>query len=257
MPSIEIAESPGVDKNGASRPTEDRVIALGNAVVLLDGATASHPGRPSPAWYADTLAHRIACGLRADPDAPLADVLGAAIEWIRDEHRLTPRRAPSSTVAITRWTADRLDSLVLADSPIAVFGPSTMDTYEVLADDRLAVLRDAGRLPTVAAVDELRNTEGGFWVAEADPSAARHALVDSRPLDSVGAVALASDGVSAGVDDYGLFDWRELRESATKNGADAVLRAIRRAERGDPDRTRWPRGKVHDDQALAIVDFTR
>ena len=35
----------------------------------------------------------------------------------------------------------------------------------------------------------------------------------------------------------------------------AVLEKVRAAERADTQRKRWPRGKVHDDQALALVEF--
>ncbi|MDR6597044.1 hypothetical protein J2S66_005428 [Saccharothrix longispora] len=67
---------------------------------------------------------------------------------------------------------------------------------------------------------------------------------------------LATDGVACGVDDYSLFaDWREVAEITSENGPEAVLDAIRVAESGDPDRTKWRRSKVHDDQALAFVRF--
>src|SRR5206468_7459019 len=111
--------------------------------------------------------------------------------------------------------------------------------------EHVAAVRSSG-----AALDQWRNTEGGFWVAEADPEAATHAYTASRPLSTVDSVILASDGVSCGVDDYRLFpDWPAVLELATRQGVRHVLDTVRAAERSDPDGKSWPRPKPHDDDA--------
>ena len=252
MPVIEVAEQAGVGADGCPRPSEDHLLVLDNAVVLLDGATAPSPDVPSGGWYAGLLSARLADGLRAAPEADLAAVLAASIAAVAEENGLRPGASPSSTVAIVRWTEDRLDGLVLADSPIVVFGRSGP---QLLADDRIASLRGDGKLQTGHDVRVRRNAEGGFWVAEADPTAAGKAVTASWPLPVVETVLMATDGVSTGVDDYHLFDWPQARALARDRGAHAVLKAVREAEEGDPDRIRWPRPKRHDDQALAVLDF--
>jgi hypothetical protein len=252
MPEIEVAERAGVGIDGLPRPTEDHVVVLENAALLLDGATSPSPELPSGGWYAGLLADRLADGLRTRPGADLAHLLGEAIGGVATAHGLCPGASPSSTVAMIRWTDERVEGLVLADSPIVVFGRSGT---EVLADDRLATLRGKGKLTTGADVRALRNTETGFWVAEADPSAARHALCRRWPVDTVDTVLLATDGVSAGVDDYRIFDWPQALGIARAQGLPAVLDAVRAAEHGDPHGHRWPRVKRHDDQALIMVDF--
>ena len=68
------------------------------------------------------------------------------------------------------------------------------------------------------------------------------------------ALLLGTDGVSCGVDDYGLFDWAQAFDLARETGPQAVLAVVREAEAGDPDGVRWPRPKRHDDQALVLVD---
>lgn len=225
-----------------------------NAVVLLDGATAAPGDTLSGGWYARRLAERIGTELSADPSGELDALLGTAIAGVAAEHRLRPRSAPSSTVAMLRWTGDRVDALVLADSPVVVFTGAGTD---VLADTRLADLRRAGLLRTRAAVDALRNTRDGFWVAEADPAAAGQALRRSWRRADVAAVVLATDGVSVGVDQYRVLDWPGVLDLGLATGADAVLDVVRTAERADPSAARWPRPKRHDDQALAVLDFTR
>jgi hypothetical protein len=254
VPEIEVAEQAGVGADGNPRPTEDYVAVLDNAVLLLDGATSPNPDLPPGGWYANLLVRRLTDLLTTTPDADLGAILEQAIAEVADEHGLTPGNAPSSTVAIVRWSEDRVDGLVLADSPIVAFGQSSPD---VLADDRLVSLREKGKLRTGADVRSQRNADGGFWVAEADPAAAREAIRRSWPRESVTTMLLASDGVSIGVDEYRLFDWPEALEMALNHGTQSVLDAVRTAEKQDPDGERWPRAKRHDDQALVLLDFTR
>ncbi|GAB3585162.1 protein phosphatase 2C domain-containing protein [Amycolatopsis endophytica] len=244
-----MAERAGVGLDGHPRPSEDRVVVLDHAVAVLDGATSSDPTQPSGGWYAERLASRLAHELTGDGDLPA--VLRRAIAGVANAEGLRPGLSPSSTVAIVRWTAERVDSLVLADSPIVAFG----QTVDLLADDRLVILRRGGRLRTRQAVRSLRNHPDGFWVAEADPGAAAHALTSSRPRAGLDAVILATDGVSCGVDDYGLFTWTEALHLARAKGLNAVLDAVRAAEDSDPDARRWPRAKRHDDQAIVLVEF--
>lgn len=246
MPEITTAERAGVGRDGLPRPTEDRIVLLPNAVALLDGATSPTPRERDGGWHSRHLAAELT---HLADDHDLADQLARAIARLAAAHGLTPGDSPSSTVAITRWTDTAVDVLVLADSPVVVF---TDTGVEVVADNRLRDLR--GR---VDRITDWRNREHGWWVAEADPAAAREAVRASWPRDRVRAVLMATDGVSCGVDDYGLFaDWRTVLRITSENGPEAVLDEIRAAEEGDADRTKWPRPKVHDDQALAVIRFT-
>jgi hypothetical protein len=271
-PRIEVAERPGVGLDGAVRPSEDVVVVLPNAVVLLDGATSLDPALPSGGWFAARLAGELAGRLTGYPATDLADLLAAAIKAVARDHDLVPGRSPSSTVAILRWTDDVVEGLVLADSPIVAFTDAGPD---LLADERLAAMpRGSGYRDRLAAgegygddhlvalraaattVGRLRNQEGGFWVAEADPDAAYYAERRTWRRSDVSAVLMASDGVSCGVDTYRVFpDWADLRRLAGEQGPEAVLDAVRAAELSDPDGTRWPRAKPHDDQALVVAEF--
>ena len=270
---VEVAERPGVGVDGGHRPSEDVVAVLPNAVVLLDGATSLRPGLRSGGWYASVLSGQLAGRLTGYPSMDLADLLAAAIRTVARDHGLAPGESPSSTVALVRWNDEVVEGLVLADSPIVA---ETTDGVVVLEDDSIANLPRPGpgyraRLrggegygedhlaalrTSAAAVGRLRNTDGGFWVAEADPDAAYQARRATWPRETVRKVLLASDGVACGVDDYGIFpDWAAVFGLVADRGADAVLDAVRAAEESDPDGARWPRPKPHDDQALAVVDF--
>ncbi|WP_447004682.1 protein phosphatase 2C domain-containing protein [Saccharothrix isguenensis] len=248
MPEITTAERPGVGRDGLPRPTEDRIVRLANAVVLLDGATSPTPRERDGGWHSRNLARELAAG-RSHLDGDLADDLARAIERLARHHGLIPGDSPSSTVAITRWTDTAVDVLVLADSPVVVF---TDDGPQVVADNRLRDMRGK-----VDRITDWRNHEHGWWVAEADPTAAHRAVRASWPRDRVRAVVMATDGVSCGVDDYGLFDdWQIVFDVTAEKGPEAVLDEIRAAEADDADRRKWPRPKIHDDQALAVIRFT-
>ncbi|ONI82425.1 hypothetical protein ALI22I_40770 [Saccharothrix sp. ALI-22-I] len=248
MTEITIAERAGVGADGLPRPTEDRIVRLPNAVVLLDGATSPTPRERDGGWHSRHLAGEFEQLPGLDGD--LADELARAIERLARKHALTPGNSPSSTVAITRWTETDVDVLVLADSPVVVF---TDTGAEVVADTRLRDMRGK-----VERITDWRNREHGWWVAEAEPAAAHRAVRASWPRDRVRAVLMATDGVSCGVDDYGLFtDWQTVLHITSEKGLETVLDEIRAAEASDPDRTKWSRSKVHDDQALAVIRFTR
>lgn len=272
MPTVQCAEADGVGLDGATRPSEDRIAILPNAVLLLDGATNLVPGRRSGGWYAGELITTLQQALRDQPSAPLPDLLATSISVVAQANQLTIGDSPSATVAMLRWSPSTVDALVLADSPVVALTAAGPD---VVADTRLATLpRRGGGYRTrlaegggfgddhvaamrtgAAATGRLRNVPGGFWVAEADPAAAHQAVTRSWPRDAVRAAVLASDGVSCGVDDYALFDWPEVFTTVAEQGCAAVLDRVRAAERADPDGVRWPRPKVSDDQALAYVNF--
>lgn len=243
-----MAEQAGVGPDGQARPSEDVVVVLPDSVVLLDGATsAEHP--PGP--YAVALVAQLAGRLTAAPEIGLVDHLAGAIRAVARHHGHTPGASPSSTVAIARWTESTVEALVLGDSPVVAFHPDGGHT--VVSDTRLRDLRPVPEGDVAA----LRNRDGGFWVAEALPAAARRAVLRRWPRAEVTDLLVASDGVSCGVDDYGVLTWPSAVDLARTTGPYAVLDAVRTAEDSDPHGLRWPRRKRHDDQSLAWVDFSR
>jgi hypothetical protein len=202
----------------------------------------------------------------------LSSVLAEAIAAVRDGFGLAPGNSPYSTASIVRWSEDEIEALVLGDSPAAV--RTHKGSVDVLSDERLAGTAtaeraayrehltgghgfDAAFAELVAAVQRQERTQfnrdGGFWVAEADPSAAEHALTRTWPAERVTDVALMSDGASAAVTDYGLVDWATLFDEVRAQGAGGWLAGIHGAEAADPDGRRWPRTKRHDDKSVLLL----
>ncbi|WP_433513765.1 protein phosphatase 2C domain-containing protein [Nonomuraea sp. CA-143628] len=268
LPRIHTAARPGV----AHSLNEDLIITLPNAVIVLDGATSVEHGPGSGGWYADVLGRALARRLPA-PRCSLPHLLADAIADIVRTHQLQPSRSPSAALTMTRWDDNHVDALVLCDTTLAVLDGD--NEVMLLHDDRLhridnpvraAYLRSIGdgasfdseRLREMQAITRAhRNRDGGYWVAEATPDAAFHALCHSWPREQVHALALATDGAASAVTPYQVMScWPQLIAAVLEHGPDTVLDAAHHAEAGDLRARRWPRFKVHDDKALAIADFT-
>lgn len=263
------AERPG----NAHRSSEDRVFTTGNAAIVLDGASQPEPAERDGGWIADTLGRFLRDRLSASPTIDLSDLLAEAIATITYQYSLTPKQSPSTTVCMARWHDDSLDALVLGDSPIAVLtrhGESLL-----LRDDRLSRIAseerqafqrvDPGSFGTqrsqewrnlVDAQRIQRNVPGGYWIAEAVPDAATHAHRAQWNLDDTTAVMLMTDGVSSGVDRYGVpATWRDSFNIASHDPY-ALIDLIHSTEEADSKGVRWPRSKCHDDKAMVIVEFS-
>lgn len=258
--TIKVAQLPG-----GNEPTEDRVFIAPNAVIVLDGATQLRKLERDGGWIAHELGQRLIDGLVRSPEVALDDLLEAALYELVEVHQLQPATSPSTTVNIVRLTATTVDVLVLCDSPVAI---RHMDgKVHAIRDDRIghvlsAIGRPVGRHrlgdskwdDALSEFESLRNTSDGFWVASANPRAAREAITQSIPREDVVAILSMTDGVSVGVDRYGSpASWLEAFSLAEDLGPHAVLELVQTAENQDLDCVRWPRTKPHDDKILAIV----
>ncbi|MEU8622057.1 protein phosphatase 2C domain-containing protein [Streptomyces sp. NPDC048623] len=249
------------------RANEDFATWNDRVVVLLDGA-----GMPSElqapcvhgvAWFARTLGTAM-CSL-ARGKVCLPDAFAAAIAQTADLHRDTcsvdDPLSPSATLAALRVRENSVDWLVLGDCTLVLDREGTL---EVISDDRLAsVARDERAAMKAAPPDSeerrdlhsrlvlaeraLRNRPGGYWVAAADPRAARAALRGTCPRKDLRRAALLTDGAARLVALFGLTDWSDCLATLAAEGPETLVGRVRGAELSDPASTRWPRSKVHDD----------
>ncbi|MFJ9841793.1 PP2C family serine/threonine-protein phosphatase [Kitasatospora sp. NPDC101155] len=268
VPVVRTGERAGQD----NRPTEDRIVVLDHALVVLDGVSTVTDDQPRGGWYAGALGERIANLLTRTPRSDLREVLTAAIGGLARDHHLIPGRSPAATVAVARLANHQIDVAVLGDSPITAIHHD--GTLLQLRDDRLAHLVDAqpqaalyrSRLRAGRGFDqqhreilrELRdfqntqvNRPGGYWIAEAAPEAGQNAFVATWPAEGLTDLLLATDGITEAVDAYGLLTWQQVAALSRAVGPDAVIDTIRDFETQDPDARRHPRYKPSDDAALA------
>jgi hypothetical protein len=255
---------------------EDFAAVTPSAAVLLDGA-----GTPAGletgcvhgiAWYARTLGTVLLSVITAADSGTLADCLHAAIGEVRSRHEdtcdLSHLGTPAATVIATRIRGDELEYLALSDSVLVL---ARQGANQVVTDHRIETAsrphrglfeampigtpgRDAAFRRYVQTVREMKNTPGGYWVASADPDAARHAVCGSTALAGLRAALLLSDGASRLADLFGLVSWDELVSLVLEAGPAELIRQVRAAEASDPGGSRWRRGKAVDDATVVCCD---
>ncbi|WJV46221.1 hypothetical protein [Streptomyces flavofungini] len=279
---IELTTEPG----DPDRPNEDYAsVALpasgqGGSLVLLDGVTppsgdagCSH----TVPWFTARLGGALGELSVSRRDMTLPEILAAAIARTADTHRdtcdLSHPRTPQATVVLARWDTERVEHLVLSDSVLLV--ASADGEVEAVLDPRLDQLpaavraqRDVVRaLPRgsaerqaegrryAAAVEALRNAEGGFFTAAADPGVAALAITGERPRSAVTALAALTDGAGRWVETFREGDWADCFALLRKSGPQALVDRVRELERADPQGAAFPRGKRHDDAAVVCVEL--
>ncbi len=236
----------------------------GGALVVLDGVT------PPPEdvgcehdvpWYVTRLGGALLELSGSRRDLTPSQCLAEAIERTARAHGprcdLSHARTPQATVVLARWDESAVEYLVLSDSALLVEG--TDGSVTPVLDPRLDRLWPAARaLPPVervAYLEGLRNAEGGFFTAAADPSVAHRAVTGTVPREEVRALAALSDGAGRWTEIFRLGDWAALMAVLRAEGPRSLVARVRAAESADRDGATFPRGKVHDDATAVLVEF--
>ncbi|MDQ0789146.1 hypothetical protein QFZ64_004643 [Streptomyces sp. B3I8] len=252
---------------GPDRPNEDfTALALpasgqGGALTVLDGVTppAAEPGcTHSVPWYCARLGGALTELSVSRRDLPLPGVLSAAICRTARAHvatcDLSHPRTPQATVAAARWDDTVVEYLVLCDAVLLLEAPD--GTVTPVLDDRLSRLPRSA-LTSAAVVDAtLRNKEGGFFTAAADPAVAERTVSGVVPRGSVRAVAALSDGAARWTETFREGGWRELFAVLRGEGAAALVERVRELERADARaRAHLGPAKTHDDATVVFVEL--
>jgi hypothetical protein len=260
---IELATAPG----GPERPNEDWAAVAtpacgqGGTLVTLDGVTPPEGDDGcvhSVAWFTARLGGALAELSGSRPDLPLQEVLAAAIRRTADAHRatcdLSHVRTPQATVVLARWggPSDDVEHLVLSDSTLLIESPD--GAVRAVLDDRLDRLpREA--LRTHASADALRNRDGGFFTAAADPAVAALAVTGRTPRTAVRAIAALTDGASRWVDMFAQGDWSACLALLRAEGPQALIDRVRALELSAHERTAVIRWKLHDDATAVFAQL--
>lgn len=188
FPSIEITAHS--QKGNSHASNEDSWGSYKNFVWVIDGATNPKTTPDEVVSFVNALNAQLKDSAAKSPHASLATILAASISATAQ----TENVHASATVALCRFNEDNFDYLVLGDAGI-VFLDADSD-IKLLQDTRLQEcaieerkryldrLRagttqdeiEKAHIDLVEAESKLRNTTGGFWVAETDPNASYHAL---------------------------------------------------------------------------------
>lgn len=247
------------------RPNEDWVAAAlpaagaGGTIVVLDGVTppAGEDGCVHGVpWFTARLGGALTELSASRRDLTLSGILSLAIRRTADAHRntcdLSHVRTPQATVAMARWDEETVEHLVLSDAALLLAAPD--GAVRAVLDDRLDRVPDEVRR-SLAATDRLRNAEGGFFTAAADPSVAARAVTGTSPRSAVRAVAALSDGATRWVELFRAGDWADLFAVLDKEGAYGLLRRVRALETADTAAGGAHRWKAHDDATAVYAAF--
>lgn len=250
---------------------DDAIVTTADAVIMLDGASAFIPVPVPASVYTDHLARQIAQLTDTRPGGDLRGILADAITDTASDLDLRPGKSPSSTVMIVRHAGSYTDCLVLGDSLAILAGQAITDDrlarigagireryHERLADGHGYGDRHRQLLRELQHEQaRCRNRAGGYWIAEAEPAAADHALVARSPADSVPWAVLATDGAYKTMTHLGIADWPALRNASDQVLADMLKQCQTWEASDDPDGQKLPRAKRHDDKSLAVAEFSR
>jgi serine/threonine protein phosphatase PrpC len=249
-----------------SPPGQDRWRSMESAVVVLDGASNLDPDGPPVGPYVDHLLDSLSSRLSAVTELQAA--LRDAIDDVARQLHLTPGHSPSSTVVLARQLDDALDLAVLGDSTAIV---GLRDGQSVrLTDDRLITVAQEERQLYRARLREgsgydlqhrrilnriqqseqrARNRNHGYWIAEADPCAAQHALRRTIALRDINWCVLATDGAQRVIDHLGI-PWADVAKRSSNELAELLDTLHEWETTADPDGASLPRSKRHDDKTL-------
>ncbi|MFE7580055.1 protein phosphatase 2C domain-containing protein [Streptomyces gardneri] len=233
---------------GPNQPNEDyaAVTLLGDVgtLVVLDGVGGAGAGcSHGVPWFTAHLGGNLLRWAGMHLELSLADCLAEAIGRTADTHRttcdLTEVQTPQSTVVAARWNTETLEYLVLSDSMLLLQSHELAVT--TVLDKRLG--------------NGLRNAEGGFHTAAAEPSAAYRALTGVLPRCDVRALAAMTDGAGNWVETFGLGTWQDCAVVLDEEGPAGLVARVRAVENTDLDRTAYRRDKPVDDAAVVYVQF--
>ncbi|MFF3000600.1 hypothetical protein ACFVTC_39550 [Streptomyces sp. NPDC057950] len=259
----ELVSEPG----DPGRPNEDfasvglPASGQGGSLVLLDGVTPP-PGDDgclhSVAWFSARLGGSLTELSVSRRDLPLSEILSLAIRRTAEAHAgscdLSHPRTPQATVVVARWSAELVEYLVLSDSALLLESPAGEVTP--VLDGRLGLVPRAWLATDAIADATVRNKEGGFFTAAADPSVAARAVTGVLPRAEVRALAALTDGATRWVEKFAEGDWSELFTLLRKEGGQALVDRVRTLERDDAEtRVRLRRSKTHDDATVVFVEY--
>jgi len=227
----------------------------GGALVLLDGVTPPPDNGGcvhSVPWFTARLGGALLELSVSRRDMDLGACLSAAISRTADAHRdtcdLSHPLTPQATVVAVRWDAESVEHLVLSDSVLLMEAPD--GTPRAVLDDRIDRLRAAG-----VRVAPLRNLEGGFFTAAADPAVTSRAVTGRTPRSAVRALAALTDGAARAVEKFQVDDWESTFALLRKAGPERLLARVRSLEDADPAGEAFPRGKPYDDATAVLVEL--
>ncbi len=253
---------------------EDLVRVTQEYALVMDGSTnlGMYENMPDARWYVQAFARAFdACFHKGDPRT----AAGAAMEQLRQEYlALTGRdpavetAVPSASFSLVYEAAGEVVIALLGDCTAVVY-PKVGQPYALYQDgvekvdgrarqEMCLLSRRQGITVAQAAqhpqirqlLQENRsrmNTPEGYWILSFCREALEHMQITRLPAQQVAAVTLFSDG----------FDRMKpvFLQGLPNRSLQQLYRQIYEEEEKDPDFTRFPRFKCHDDASCVLLEI--
>lgn len=254
---------------------EDWMAVTSDLIVVADGATVrTETGCTHGVdWYTRTLGGSLLATAYQYDD--LKEALAQSIKTVSDLHRdtcdLNHPGTPSAAVAVVRVDEEAVRYVVLGDVHVLIDSEEFAEV-RVVSDERVSFTARKARekadrfaigsrekqealLEMKAGELAGRNVEGGYWIAAADPAAAKEAIVGEVPTSQVRRLAVLSDGAARLVDLFGSSSWRSTLDDLERGGPEEFVGRVRAMETADPEGVRYARNKVSDDATAVFARF--
>lgn len=213
----------------------------------------------------------------ASPQESLANLALRSNEAIEHRHQeleidvSDPVNRFSCTAAAVRVGNDEITLLQNSDSLILVkLRDGTVSSPLGYRDVDLEIMKkwrqfaDEGRTDIRKLIDEdvialrkLSNTIGGHGVLNGDPAAREFLKTTQLALADVAGLLIITDGMFLPKEDpEAEEDWQACFDLSEEGGLRHLYDTVRKIENSDPDLTRYPRYKLHDDATGIYIRFS-
>jgi hypothetical protein len=267
-----------------TRPNDDAYGVSRRAAFVLDGATGVGdtpllPGESDARWVAVEAA-AILTDLANTTSDDVASLVAKTVDQLIARFVATRLRAPLDTYEIPfaslmliAASSGRLEVGSYGDCRLLALGAdNTLSTAgpglkaRVREQDRAreastnsgvgaASMLRKDLLPQLRAMRNLANSRPGTGVLGPDPRCVPLLRQLAIELELPATALLMSDGFYALVTDYQCYDDEGLVRAASAKGLAALYDELRAVESGDPEGTRFPRYKTHDDATALLVSI--
>lgn len=246
---------------------------------MIDGATDLHDGPLSgaasdAAWLARLLNVFLHGAVGNNPMGECVEAAASAFASLVKGKTYEPWQSPTASVLMVQERAGEISGIDLGDCRCFALdangvahatgskGGATDDEQERARDaskrsGAAASLRDPDTMTMLRAVRARHNLPGGgYWVFGLQPECADHARVWTLKLKRPAHVLLCTDGFSALVDRYRVYDAASLVRSALDKGLQELGRELRAIETADAAGAQHPRFKRSDDATALLMRLT-
>jgi Protein phosphatase 2C len=266
-----------------AKANDDAWMAGAQLAAVIDGATSLNdpilPGTSDAAWLAHLaasrfIAHRDIRGADAALAATVADLEDAFVTQ-RVRAPVAMHETPCASMMLiaaageriieARWFGDCSAIVRAPGGSVFVIGDAldkrVAEAAEVktLAEqagvDPASTANRAEFLPSLRASRSRYNQGDGAWVLAPDRRCADHAQRGQFASEAGTTILLASDGFTALISDYGLYDAAGLIDAATTRSLMALMSELRAVEANDPTGTRYARYKTSDDATAVLIQI--